>query len=110
GEHLVQSVDYYDFKAADPSKPAPTMSVTGITAPEGETESPWKIWFNVKCTSKDAEGAKYLCNTVREWVMEMNSSGVTYSQMMDSYGNELTKAEVAKINSNEGLNLVFDSW
>ncbi|MEG1672237.1 MAG: hypothetical protein RR298_01790 [Alistipes sp.] len=109
-EHLVQSVDYYDFKAADPSKPAPKMSVTGISAPEGETESPWKIWFNVKCTSQDAVGAKYLCNTVREWVMEMNGSGVTYSQMMEAYGNELTQDEVNKINSNEGLNLVFDSW
>ncbi|MEG2612928.1 MAG: hypothetical protein RR971_05500, partial [Alistipes sp.] len=97
-----------DFKAKEASKVAPKVKVTGIKAPEGETETPYAVWFNVKCTSADAITAKYSCNESREW-FKVITGGVTYVNMVSQFGAPLQPAEIAKLNSPEGLNLKFAS-
>lgn len=108
-ERTLQSVDYYDFKAKTATKEAPKMVVKGIQAPEGQVESPWTVWFNVKSPSKDVVTAKYACNGIRDWVAVLNG-GMTYSAVVDQQGNPMTRADVNMINSDAGLNMSFPSW
>ncbi|MEG2023721.1 MAG: hypothetical protein RRZ83_06380 [Alistipes sp.] len=107
-ERTLQSVDYFDFKAKEATKPAPKIFVRGIPAPKGEVEQPSAVWFNVKCLSNDAVIVKYLCNTTREWVTTHNT-GSSYDNMMTQYGQELTGKEVAAVNSADGFNIKFDN-
>ncbi|MEG1644585.1 MAG: hypothetical protein RR279_01945 [Alistipes sp.] len=109
-ERTLQSVDFYDFTAAEATKPAPKVVVKGIKAPEGETESSRKVWFNVKAPNMDLVRAKYLCNSPAEWTKEMNSAGATYKGMIETYGIELSSADVAAVNSPAGFNINFSSW
>ncbi|MEG0498394.1 MAG: hypothetical protein RR522_00745, partial [Alistipes sp.] len=103
------ATQFYDFKATEATKPAPKVVVTGIKAPEGKTESPWEVWFNVKCPSKNAQKARYACNDSREW-MKMFQSQMTYAAVIESVGTPMQPAELAKLNSDEGLDISFSSW
>ena len=62
------------FTLPEPTKPAPEVTVTGIDAPEGHEESPYEVWFNIKCTTGDAVTAKYAANYEREWEVELHDS------------------------------------
>lgn len=108
-ERTLRSVDFFDFEAKEPTKPAPKVVVKGITAPEGQEESPWKVWFNIKAPNGDLVAAKYLCNEVGQWLPELNG-GATYSSMIAQYGVEIAVADVDQINSAAGFNMSFDSW
>ena len=54
---LSQKFIHDTFSTTAKSMPAPTVQVTSIPNPSG-TESPYEVWFNVKCTSKNAASAK----------------------------------------------------
>ena len=105
-KHTIKTAD---FTVGEASKPAPEIQVKGIQAPAGETESPYIVWFNVKSLNKDVVSAKYLANSVGEWVKQLNS-GSTYLAMMDQYGNAFDENAIAAMNSEAGFNISFPSW
>ena len=94
------------FSTTAKSMPAPTVEVKAIPNPEGE-ESPYAIWYNVKCTSGNAVSAKYACNYEREWTKQL-LSGYTYENIV-AWGNAFTADELAQINSAEGLDVRFST-
>ena len=110
-----QSYMTQTFTLPKPTKPAPTLEVKGIDNPEGANQ--WnRVWFNIKCTSKDAFKVMYIANYEREWMALYNAyikTGYTekeaHEAIISSYGSEFSDAELALINSAEGLNLSFDS-
>lgn len=95
------------FTLPEPTKPAPEVTVTGIDAPEGHEESPYEVWFNIKCTTGDAVTAKYAANYEREWEVELNA-GKTNTDLIEN-GNAFTPDEIEKINSAEGYNVMFST-
>ncbi len=103
------SINIVEFAPIEATLPAPEMTVTAIEAPEGETESPLRVWFNVKCDTKDATYIKYLCNDYRAWLFELNA-GSTYASLMTANGQSIDDATImAAINSDAGYNFVFSS-
>lgn len=97
------------FQLPEATKPAPVVEVKGIEKPATEGEpSPYEVWFNVKCTTKDAATAIYGCNYEREWE---TSKGSYYSDadLIERAGNQLSSNEIAQINSDEGLNIMFQT-
>lgn len=96
-----------EFQLPEATKPAPVVEVKGIEKPATEgAPSPYEVWFNVKCTTKNAETAIYGCNYEREWE---TSKGSYYSDadLIERAGNPLSSNEIAQINSDEGLNIMF---
>lgn len=92
------------FHSASKTLPAPEVSVTAIANPSG-TESPYEVWFNVKCTSQNAVGGIYAANYDSEWGKYL---GYGYSLTdITSMGNKLTASEIAEINSAKGLDMMF---
>lgn len=102
-----QCFEHKTFTLPDPTKPAPVVSVTPITNPNGE-ESPYEVWFNVKCTSKDAFTGMYACNYQREWESALSGGYYTEADLIER-GYELSKAEIGEMNSDAGLNISFSS-
>ena len=94
------------FATTAKTHPAPVMEVKAIDNPSGE-ESPYEVWFNVKCTSKDAVYAKYAANYEREFGMAFNS-GYDYSKLVEM-GNSFSAEEMELINSDEGENIRFST-
>lgn len=96
-----------EFQLPEPTKPAPVVEVKGIDKPDGEP-TPYEVWFNVKCTTKDAETAIYGCNYEREWE---TTKGSYYSDadLIERAGNQFSAADIAQINTDEGLNVMFDT-
>lgn len=105
-EGTSQCFEHITFQLPDPTLPAPEVVVTPIKNPNGE-ESPYEVWFNVKCTSKDALSGMYACNYQREWESALKS-GYTEETLIES-GYELTSTEIGQINTDEGLNIPFSS-
>lgn len=103
---LSQKFYHETFSTTAKSMPAPTVQVTSIPNPSG-TESPYEVWFNVKCTSKNAASAKYAANYYREFGMMLNL-GHSYNDVV-AQGNIFTADEVEKINSDAGYNVMFSS-
>ena len=102
-----QCFEHQTFTLPDPTKPAPVVSVTPIKNPNGE-ESPYEVWFNVKCTSKDAYTGMYACNYKREWESALSDGYYTEADLIER-GYELSKAEIGEMNSDAGLNISFSS-
>ncbi len=103
------SVKIVEFAPTPATKSAPSIKVSAITAPEGEVESPFYVWFNIKSDTKDVEYIKYMCDYVREWTYELNM-GSSYAELMEYNGNIESSAEVIDgINSDAGYNICFSS-
>ena len=94
------------FATTAKSHPAPVVEVKAIANPSG-TESPYEAWLNVKCTSKNAVSARYAANYYREFGM-MENSGYTYADIVEQ-GNYFSADDVAEINSDAGMNVMFSS-
>ena len=108
GDEKGMSQKFYHevFSTTAKTHPAPVMEVTPIDNPSGE-ESPYEVWFNVKCTSKDAVSAKYAANYEREFGMAFNG-GATYNSLVE-IGNAFSVEEMDLINSDEGRNISFST-
>lgn len=95
-----QCFTHFTFNTLPKTKTSgPKIVVTPLEA----ESSPFEAKFNVKCTSVEKNPAVrcyYGANYYRDWIYAINSGG-TYL----SYGqtNQFTAAELAKINSEEGL-------
>ncbi|MGM9767714.1 MAG: hypothetical protein ACI3Z0_04545 [Candidatus Cryptobacteroides sp.] len=94
------------FSTTAKTLPAPDVQVTAIANPSGQ-ESPYEVWFNVKCTSKNAVSGKYAANYESEWGA-MIGRGYTYDQIL-AMGNSFSDADIDAINSDAGMDLMFSS-
>ncbi len=93
------------FTTPAKSLPAPEVVVTAIPAPNGE-ESPYEVWFNVKCPTGDAVTGCFAANTVREWEM-MRNQNMSYRDLIQ-LGYQLDPRVIAnEINKPEGANFSF---
>ncbi len=93
------------FTTKPKTHPAPVVVVTPIDAPEGEVASPFEVWFNVKCTSKNAVRGYYAANYIDPWVKENNN--YTPNSSLIPMGNRLQSGEIEMINSDEGMDVMF---
>ncbi len=104
-----QNEVFIDFEVSTATKPAPEFVVTPIISPVGEP-SPWEVWYNIKCETKDIVEFAYICNDVSEWESAINQ-GATYLDICTNFGEFITEpAYLGAINSDEGLNIMFRSW
>ncbi len=99
------------FKLPAATKPAPTIEVTAIDKPASEVaisgeQTPYEIWFNVKCPTGDADMAMYACNDTRAWESALAIYG-SYEEII-RWGGYFGADEVAYINSPNGFNVRFD--
>lgn len=95
-----------EIKIPTSNLPLPEMVVTPV-----ETEDPYNVTFNIKCTTKDAIYAEYLCDYEDAWKADnMNDEG-TLSNMFKTYGsyNRLTGDVIVAINSDAGYDMVIPS-
>ncbi len=100
-----QCFEIHDFNTIRKEHPKPVVKVKRIPAPDG-VESPFKVWFNVKCTNKNALAGRYACNDIDSWVKQVND-GKPSSYLVGTLGAEFTSAALEAINSDEGLNMDF---
>lgn len=106
-DYSIQSMQTIDFTPFESTKPAAKLEITPKEDPDG---SPWMVWFNIKASDKNCSYIKYLMNYMKEWYPMLNS-GTDKEQLMKSYGNYVTEAEIIDaINSNEGYDIGFTSW
>lgn len=103
-EGLTQKFFEYKFSTTAKTMSAPEVEVTAISNPDGE-DSPYQVWYNVKCTSKNAASGMYASNYTREWEMMFNQ-GYTVAQVVEQ-GNPFSSADIEQINSDEGLDVMF---
>ena len=104
---MTQKFYHEIFSTTAKTMPAPKVEVKAINNPNTSEASPYEVWFNVKCTSKNAVSVKYAANYEREFGMMINS-GYTYDNLVEM-GNSFSSDEVALINSDEGLNVMYSS-
>lgn len=100
----VQSYYHGTFSPKPSRIPAPVMEVSAVS----EKNTHEMVYFNIKCTSKDAVAVRYIANYVKDWVPQLNS-GFSYEDMIDSYGQYLTSEELKKVNSDEGYEISYTS-
>lgn len=110
-----QSFQKHSFVLPKPTKPAPTVTVTGINNPEGANTHD-RVWFNIKCDSGDAYQVKYIANYEREWMALYNqyvkagySAADAHNAIIDQYGAVMNEAEIKLVNSSAGMDVSFDS-
>ena len=104
---MTQKFYHKIFTTTAKTLPAPEIEVKAIKNPETGEDSPYDVWFNVKCTNQNAERVMYAANYEREFGMMLNA-GYKYSDIVDM-ANRFTDDEVALINSADGLNVTFSS-
>lgn len=98
---MKQSFTHEIFQVPNYTMSAPQVVVTPL--PEKSTDS--FIYFNVKNANPSVPivVAKSLCNYDREWDL----AGADYASMLASYGVPLSVEDIAKINSEEGLEFEY---
>ena len=107
-EMIGQNFKIYDVVLPEKQLPAPTVEVKAIANPSGE-ESPYELWFNVKCTSVDtapAVSAQYAFNLEQQWQSSM-AWGSTYTDIVLYAYKYFDAEEVAAMNTEAGCNVSF---
>ena len=108
-EGTLYNVVKFPFEAKEPTKDAPHVVVTAITAPAGNEESPYEVWYNIKVSNKDALRARYAMDATGTFYREMNSAQnpLTLADIV-AQGYAFSSEDVTAMNSDAGLNLKFD--
>lgn len=101
----VQSFYHETFSPQESTLPLSALEVTSVE----EKNTHDKVYFNVKCTTKDAYSVKYIANYVKDWIPEINS-GYSYDDMVEMYGQEMTEDELKQVNSDEGYEFFYTSY
>lgn len=105
-EGTSQSFQHLEFDTTPKTLDAPEITVTPIGG--SESDDPFTVGFNIKNTgSVPVVSAAYNANYEREWQSLLEY--MDYSQILSSYGNAFSAAEVEDINSEEGYNVYFNS-
>lgn len=109
---MTQRVVTHDFYPAERTKAAPKLEIAAVPAPEGYEEHPNMVWFNLKSSSKDVVDLKYAVERPKEFVYYLNAGYYDdYNDFVESIGNSgLTTRDINRINSDEGLNMMFYSY
>ena len=103
-----QSFQHLEITTPQRTLAAPVVAVTEVKNPEGE-QTPYEVWFNIKNASDVAlTKCKYVANYERD-CEAMFGQGYDAAALVENSGNPFTEEEVALINSEEGLNIKFDS-
>ena len=101
----VQSFHHSTFSPQESTLPLPVIEVTSVE----EKNTHDKVYFNIKCSTKDATAGKYIANYVKDWIPELNS-GYSYNDMVEMYGQILTEEELDQVNSDEGYELFYTTY
>ena len=101
----VQSFHHSTFSPQESTLPLPVIEVTSVE----EKNTHDKVYFNIKCSTKDASAGKYIANYVKDWIPELNS-GYSYNDMVEMYGQILTEEELDQVNSDEGYELFYTTY
>ena len=105
-EGTSQSFQHLEFDTTPKTLAAPVITVSPIGG--DESDDPFTVGFNIKNTgSVPVVSAAYNANYEREWQSLLEY--MDYSQILSSYGNAFSAAEVERINSEEGYNVYFNS-
>ena len=105
-EGTSQSFQHLEFDTTPKTLAAPVITVSPIGG--DESDDPFTVGFNIKNTgSVPVVSAAYNANYEREWQSLLEY--MDYSQILSSYGNAFSAAEVELINSEEGYNVYFNS-
>lgn len=97
------------FKAKEKTKVPPVIEVTPVPS-----DDPYTASFNIKAGAdskgvvQPIMGAYWVCNYSRDFEMMFNA-GYTYANLLSKLGWTFTPAEIAKINSKDGLTVSFDT-
>lgn len=115
GDDYGHKQKYYHevFTLPESTLPAPVVEIKAIDAPASASDDSkdpaYNVWFNVRCTSGDAEEAYYSCDYEKDFMPYVNKYGLDEMLQSSSYRNEFSASEIAQINSAEGLNIGFSS-
>lgn len=90
-----------EFTTTAKTKAAPVIEVTALP----QSDDPYAALFNVKAPNKDVVLCYYGANYARDWMLEINAGASYESLLKGNYA--FTEEEIAKINSDEGLDLEF---
>ena len=101
----VQTFYHETFSPQESTLPLCELVVTGVD----EKNTHDKVYFNVKCTTKDADAVKYIANYVKDWIPEINS-GYSYEDMVEMYGQNMTEDELKQVNSDEGYEFFYTTY
>lgn len=102
-----QSFQKFTFELPVAQHPAPDIVITPIENEETEKD-PYNAYFNIKNLSTERlVEAKYNVNYVREFNAILKS--YSYTSLLSSMGYPFTADDLEKINSPEGLDVVFSS-
>lgn len=101
----VQTFYHETFSPQESTLPLCELVVTGVD----EKNTHDKVYFNVKCTTKDADAVKYIANYVKDWIPEINS-GYSYEDMVEMYGQSMTEDELKQVNSDEGYEFFYTTY
>ncbi len=103
-DYTAQSMTTDIITTKKKSGKVPEVVVTALDkAPEGEEDSPFDVWFNVKCTTGDAVRGVYAANYIGPWIQEYNESK-SHADLVNM-GYSWSEGEIAQINSPEGYNI-----
>lgn len=103
-EGTTQSFQHIEFNTTEKTMEPPVVTVTPIDNPNGPND-PFEVWFNVRNTGNvDVVSARYAANYERDWAAALQY--MSYADIAAS-GNAFSEAEVAQINTAEGLNIRF---
>ncbi len=101
----VQTFYHETFSPKESTLPLPAMEITSVD----EKNTHDKVYFNIKCTTKDAYAIKYIANYVKDWIPELNS-GNSYEDMVEAYGQMLTQEELDQVNSDAGYEIFYTTY
>ncbi len=100
----LQSFSSHTLHTTEKNEPAPEVVVTALEkAPEGEEDSPFDVWFNIRCTSGNAVRGSYAANYIGPWIQEYNE--VKSNEELILMGHPWSDEEIIQINSAEGYNI-----
>lgn len=109
GEEMIgQNFTVYDITLPEKQLPAPTVEVAAIANPKGQ-ESPYELWFNVKCTSVEtapAFSAQYAFSMERDWEASFSYGSTPTDVVLYAY-KYFDEGEVAQMNTDAGCNVCF---
>ncbi len=102
-----QCFEVLEFSTTGRTKPAPAVSIEQISAPEGSVDSPYEVWFRIKCTTGDAVSGYYAADYVAEWGKALNVKDMSPSLLLQQ-GNPLSATDLAYMNEHaDGLVVSF---